>query len=280
MHPRLKTIVATASVLTAIGGGFILSRFDVISNDTATTANAAPSVAQNLPASTIELTADSSLAEISAKMLNSDRFYSNLSARLESVLNGQEQLPIAIQIEQPDRYRVETADVYLAIGNGTQAWIRNGSGLVTVEGKANAIPQAVVQPLDGGPIILPQYATELLGAGEAATMLHPFSIVWGVFLAGDVAVTGEATESGRRAIVLDVTPKAEHVGGKFGSLRRYFVDAKTGIVLRQEQYHNNGELRSRDTLLDVVIDANEFNGDFSLQISDDEAFAPADDMKR
>lgn len=260
--------------IVAISGG-ILASYAILGTPPASKASAARTDWSMLPTVTEPLAATSTIEQLASKMLGTNKSYQNLSAHLVSTLgDGRLVTDATMAVEQPNRFRVEAIGgdkKWIAVSDSNEVWMHHPNGKVQARenlGKL-ASPVLVVDPRPDH-IIIPISGTDLPIGGAADTMIHPHSIVQGVFPTGLVQIKGMERIGSREGVVVEVGPDPGRPGDwapKFGARRLYVVDARTGIVLRAEQFAHDGALQWRDILSDVVIDNPGFTADFSLRLA-------------
>ena len=228
-----------------------------------------------LPAPSGPLTATSTVEEVAAKLLVTNRAYRHLSAHLTSTLgDGRLVTDATLAIEQPARFRIEASDGQLqwkAISDGDEIWVHYPSGKVQAHKNTGKLASPVMSS-DPRPdhVIVPESGTDLPIGGMADTMIHPHSVVQGVFPNAEVKITGTERVGGREGVIVEVRPssaKPTAWAPKWGSSRVYVVDAQTGILLRAEQFRTDGALMTRDVLSDIKVDDPAFAADFHLQLA-------------
>ncbi len=228
-----------------------------------------------LPVPSGPLTATSTVEEVAAKLLNTNRAYRHLSAHLTSTLgDGRLVTDATLAVEQPARFRIEARDGQLqwkAVSDGDEVWVHYPGGKVQVRKNTGKLASSVISS-DPRPdhVVIPQSGTDLPIGGMANTMIHPFSLVQGVFPNAEVKITGTERVGGQDGVIVEVRPSPANPAAwapKWGSHRIYVVDAQTGILLRAEQFRSDDARVTHDVLSDVKVDDPAFGADFRLQLS-------------
>lgn len=150
-------------------------------------------------------------------------------------------------------------------------WIRSPDGTVEAEPMAQLV-SARIAAGPGGTVPLDRPTSTPIGpalpvGGAANTMLHPYSIVEGIFPHNLVRITGLQKIGGREGLVIEVGPNPADLSAwapKWGDHQIYVVDTRTGILLSATQYTAKGTVAHQDRLSNVVIDDPGFSADFSL----------------
>ncbi len=279
-RPAFRLAFTSALGVVALMAGLGTS-FLVLDRPAPPTALAGKLDLATLPAPSGPLATTSTLEELAAKLVNTNRSYRYLSAHLTSTLgDGRLVADATLAVEQPARFRIEASDgqaQWKAISDGDEVWVHYPSGKVQARKNTGKLASPVMSS-DPRPdhVIVPESGTDLPIGGMADTMIHPHSVVQGVFPNAEVRITGTERVGGRDGVIVEVRPSPANPKAwapKWGSRRVYVVDAQTGILLRAEQFRADGALMTRDVLSDVKVDDPAFAADFRLQLAPGERLA-------
>lgn len=257
----------------------------VLGRPAATSAGAARLDLAALSAPAGPLTATSTVEEVAGKMVGTNGAYRSLSAQLTSTHGRRVVSEATLAVQQPDRFRVEASDGqqrWTAVSDGDEVWVHHPNGKVQARKNTGRLAPPV-PAIDPRPdrVVVSQSGTDLPVGGMTNTMIHPYSIVQGIFPKGLVRVTGTERVGGRDGVVVEVSPNPADPAGwapKWGSRHVYVVDAQAGILLRAEQFGADGALVSRDVLSNVAVDDPGFAADFGLRLgSGERLLAPGEE---
>ncbi|KZE52245.1 hypothetical protein AV540_10250 [Brevibacillus parabrevis] len=188
---------------------------------------------------------------IGVKMFKANDNYGSLSGTI--VKTGEVENSITeVVIAQPDRYYVKfipnsnDKDVYFeAVNDGKSVQIKEDKGQIV---ESNPFPtqsikesQNLKENKKGDNEVRLNLNGTFLPIGNVNEMLHPEMYVQSVFRRGDMNVLGEEKYLERDVTVIEIS----NAQLKIGDRQKFWIDNKTGIVLKTVLYDDDDEVQSQ-----------------------------------
>lgn len=187
------------------------------------------------------------------KYLTGTLIYENRSSEIKSEYK--------LWIEQPNRFRVEYTpdlsnpeDKIVSVNTGDEVETKDKKGKIKKSLPVKPINKTVDTASDNE--VVPDFNGTFLPIGGINEIIHPEMLAQSAFRRGELKVLGEETLLDRKATLIQV----DYTISKLGDSEKFWIDNKTGLILKTELYDKAELLRSYyfESIDFSKIDSNEF----------------------